>query len=137
MADKISKEARSRNMSAVKSVSKLEEKVSKELWRKNIRYRRNEKTLFGKPDFSIKKYKIVVFIDSCFWHHCPFHGKIPKNNSDFWKRKLYRNVERDKEVTDYYLNRGWNILRVWEHEFNRDFSQATNKIIIFIENAKG
>ncbi|WP_077330083.1 very short patch repair endonuclease [Virgibacillus siamensis] len=137
MSDRISKEARSRNMSAVKSVSKLEDKISKDLWRKNLRYRRNEKSLYGRPDFSIKKYKIVVFIDSCFWHNCPIHGKIPKNNSGFWEKKLNRNVDRDKEVTDYYLSNGWNILRIWEHELKEDYEQAINKILAFVVNVKG
>ncbi|MGP4106772.1 very short patch repair endonuclease [Virgibacillus sp. L01] len=137
MAYKISKEARSRNMSAIKSVSKLEDRISTELWKRGHRYRRNEKSLFGKPDFSIKKYKTVVFIDSCFWHQCPIHGNMPKNNRDYWNKKLERNIQRDKEVTDYYELKGWNILRVWEHEFKQDFSQAVDNIVNFIEKAKG
>lgn len=136
MADKISKEARSRNMAAIKSVSKLEDKISKVLWNQGFRYRRNTKDLFGKPDFSIKRYKIVIFIDSCFWHRCPEHGNIPKTNTDFWVKKLNRNVERDKEVTDYYKNKEWHILRVWEHEFKEDFDGAVGKIIGFVKYFK-
>ena len=67
-------------MQAIKSKSKMEDLVAKELWKRNIRYRRNVKTLFGKPDIAIKKYKVVIFIDSCFSHHCPLHTRMPKSN---------------------------------------------------------
>ena len=137
MTEKISKEVRSRNMAAIRSVSKLEDKVSRELWKKGLRYRRNDKSLFGKPDFAIKKYKIVIFIDSCFWHQCPIHGNMPKNNAEYWNEKLIRNIERDKEVTNFYTNKGWNILRVWEHDFKEDFQGTLDKIVEFVKAAKG
>lgn len=133
MTDIVSKEQRSKMMGSIKSVSKLEDKVSKELWGYGIRYRRNTRTLMGKPDFSIKKYRTVIFIDSCFWHMCPEHGNIPETNRDFWENKLYRNVERDMQVTNYYNENGWYILRVWEHEFKKDFPKAVEKIADFIK----
>lgn len=136
MADKISKEARSKNMAAIRSVSKLEDRVCQELWRKGFRFRRNQKSLFGKPDISIKKYKIVIFIDSCFWHCCPIHSNMPKSNTDYWRNKLKRNVERDKIVTDYYLERNWNILRIWEHSFKQSFDKAIEEIADFITKYK-
>lgn len=136
MSDKISKEQRSKNMSAIRSVSKLEDKISKALWKKGLRLRRNVRSLYGNPDFSIKKYKTVIFIDSCFWHVCPLHGNYPKNNYDFWEKKLKRNVERDQEVTEYYQKRGWQILRVWEHEFKADFDGSVLKIFNFINKSK-
>ncbi|RNA70029.1 very short patch repair endonuclease [Alteribacter keqinensis] len=132
MADTLTKDQRRKNMKAIKSQSKLENAVSKELWNKGIRFRKNSRGLFGKPDISIKKYKIVIFIDSCFWHCCPVHGNMPKSNKDFWEEKLKRNVERDKEVTTYYKDRGWNILRVWEHEIKNDFDDTMNRIYQFI-----
>lgn len=70
--DNITKDKRSDVMRAVKSKNtKIEQKVCKEIWKKGIRFRKNVKDLKGKPDISIKKYKIVIFIDSCFWHGCP------------------------------------------------------------------
>ena len=136
MAEKITKEQRSKNMSAIRSVSKLEDRISKALWKRGLRLRRNVKSLYGKPDFAIKKYKTVIFIDSCFWHSCPQHGNKPKNNFEFWEKKLKRNTERDKEVTDYYMIRDWHILRVWEHEFKKDFDAAIDKISDFIIQSK-
>lgn len=86
MVDKITPEQRRKIMQAIKSKSKMEDLVAKELWKSNIRYRRNVKTLFGKPDIAIKKYKVVIFIGSCFWHHCPLHTRMPKSNIEFWEK---------------------------------------------------
>lgn len=106
---------RSKNMRAIKSQSELENTVSKSLWNSGIRYRKNDNSLFGKPDISIKKYKVVIFIDSCFWHACPEHGNWPKNNKEFWEKKLKQNIRRDEDVTNFYINNNWNIIRIWEH----------------------
>lgn len=137
MTDSISLEQRRKNMQAIKSISKLEGIVTKELWKKGLRFRRNSKDLFGKPDISLKKYKVVIFIDSCFWHCCPIHGNMPKTNQEFWEKKLNRNVERDKEVNKYYFDNGWNIKRVWEHEIKEDLNKTLNDILQFIQEAKG
>ncbi|WP_044338720.1 very short patch repair endonuclease [Rossellomorea aquimaris] len=136
MVDVMTKEQRRNNMKAIKSVSKLEDVVSRKLWKKGFRFRRNAKNLFGKPDISIKKYKVVIFIDSCFWHQCPIHGNLPKTNSSFWKKKLERNVERDKEVNSYYKDKGWKINRVWEHEIKDDLGKVVEELVSFITSAK-
>lgn len=96
---------------------------------KGIRYRRNVRKLFGKPDFSIKEYRIVIFIDSCFWHACPIHGNKPENNKDYWDEKLLNNTKRDRVVNEFYISNGWNILRVWEHNFKADFDGSVQEIV--------
>jgi DNA mismatch endonuclease, patch repair protein len=136
LADTVSKEQRRKNMQAIKSRSKLEDVVTKELWKRGIRYRKNVKSLLGKPDIAIKKYKIAVFIDSCFWHGCPLHGNMPKSNIGYWKRKLERNKERDKEVNMHYAEKNWHVLRIWEHEIKKDLNQVVEKIVNLIESAK-
>jgi DNA mismatch endonuclease (patch repair protein) len=135
MTDNLTKEQRIKNMRAIKSQSALENRVSKGLWRMGFRFRKNA-NLIGKPDISLKKYKIVIFIDSCFWHCCPIHGNMPKSNIDYWEKKLGRNVSRDIEVNKFYQDNGWNILRVWEHELKENFNQAINKIANFITENK-
>jgi DNA mismatch endonuclease, patch repair protein len=127
---------RSKIMSSIKAVSKLETLVTQELWKKGYRFRRNVRGMVGTPDIAIKKYKVVIFIDSCFWHFCPIHGRMPKSNIEFWKKKLERNQERDKEHTQFYLQKGWHILRIWEHEIRQDFDETIQKIAAFIEDAK-
>jgi len=136
MADMMTIEQRRKNMQAIKSISLLEGIVSKELWKHGFRFRRNTKNLFGKPDISIKKYKIVIFIDSCFWHQCPIHGNMPKSNIEYWQNKFNRNKNRDIEVNDYYINKGWNIKRIWEHEIKNDLDHVINELVEFIKCAQ-
>lgn len=136
MADVMTQEQRRKNMKAIRSQSNLENLITKELWKRGLRFRKNDKTLFGKPDISIKKYKIVIFIDSCFWHACEIHGNRPKSNKEFWDKKLTRNKERDLEVGEYYKKLGWNYKRFWEHEFKKDFDFTVQEIEKFIQDIK-
>lgn len=136
MGDTLTKEQRRKTMQAIRSQSKLENKVSRELWKRGIRFRKNDKSLFGRPDISIKKYKIAIFIDSCFWHGCELHGNRPKNNQKYWDNKLDRNKERDNEVNEYYRKNNWHIKRIWEHEIKEDLNKIVDNLVYFIENAK-
>lgn len=134
--DNLTREQRRKNMRAIKSRSKLEDRVTKELWKKGLRFRKNDPTLFGKPDISIKKYKLVVFIDSCFWHVCPKHVNLPETNQEYWIKKLNRNQERDLEVNNYYECKKWHIKRVWEHDLRNNFYNTIDEIYDFIMEAK-
>jgi len=137
MSDNVSKEIRSKTMKAIKSSdTKLEKVVFKELWKKGIRFRKNVKDLFGNPDIAIKKYKIVIFIDSCFWHGCKKHCRIPCSSQEYWCSKIERNKRRDKEVNKYYKVNDWKILRIWEHSINSDFQGTIFKILEFINLEK-
>ncbi|SDO58226.1 T/G mismatch-specific endonuclease [Paenibacillus sp. yr247] len=136
MTDMVSKETRSKMMKSIRSISKLENLVSKELWNKGLRFRRNSRSLLGTPDISIKKYKVVIFVDSCFWHYCDIHGRYPKSNREYWDQKIRKNKQRDLDVTSSYKNKGWNILRIWEHQLKGDFDQTIEQIQHFINDCK-
>jgi len=129
LADNFPKETRSKIMKSIKSKTKLEDKVCREIWHRGIRFRRNVPALLGKPDIAIKKYKLVVFLDSCFWHVCPIHGHIPHTNQDYWIKKLERNQKRDLKVTEHYRGKGWAILRFWEHEIKEDIYKVIEHIV--------
>jgi DNA mismatch endonuclease, patch repair protein len=129
MTDRITKEQRSHIMSSIKSNSRLENELSRALWKKGIRFRKNVKSLYGTPDIAIKKYKIVIFVDSCFWHCCPIHGNKPKSNVEFWEKKLNRNRERDQEVNEYYKDKGWTVIRIWEHEIRDDLDNVICNLV--------
>ncbi|MFS0655106.1 very short patch repair endonuclease [Bacillus sp. 179-C3.3 HS] len=101
-----------------------------------FRFRRKSNKLFGKPDISVKKYKVAIFIDSCFWHQCPLHSNKPKSNIDYWENKLNRNQERDKEVNEFYLKKGWKVIRVWEHEVKNDLEKVVLELAEFIKEAQ-
>ena len=137
MADNVSEDVRRKTMQAIRSQkTSFENRICKELWQRGLRFRRNVKDLKGKPDISIKKYKIAIFLDSCFWHGCPMHCRIPSSNIDYWHKKIERNRERDKLVNDHYLRNNWNLLRVWEHEAKSDFDKTVTKIMEFIIDVK-
>lgn len=125
----ITKTERSRIMGAIKSKdSEVEIKFRKVLWKTGIRYRKNVERYFGKPDILLKKHKTVIFIDSCFWHGCRHHGKLPKFHRSFWKAKIERNKQRDKEVRSYYKKKGWKIIRFWEHQIKKNPDEAVEEI---------
>jgi len=137
MSDIFSPDVRKRIMQAVKSThSQLENTFSANLWRKGARFRRNVASLPGNPDIAIKKYRVVIFIDSCFWHKCESHCKMPKSNTEYWCNKLKRNAIRDKEITNYYVQKGWIIRRIWEHQLKTEFSKTVDDTFIIIEQAK-
>ncbi|MED3501526.1 very short patch repair endonuclease [Brevibacillus agri] len=129
MGDKVSKEIRSKTMKAIRSKNtRLEQLITNKLWSLGYRFRKNVKSLFGTPDIAIKKYKEVIFIDSCFWHGCPYHCRLPKSNEEFWVTKIRKNQERDTIVTNYYRDKGWTFLRFWEHQITDDFSKVIEEI---------
>lgn len=90
-------------------------------------WRRNQK-VFGKPDFTFWKQRVVVFVDGCFWHGCPAHATKPKNNAEFWEKKLGKNKERDQAVTEKLEQRGWTVIRIWEHEL-KNHNSVKDKIV--------
>ena len=96
-------------MKAVKaSGSKIETALAKSLFSHGLRYRKNDKTVFGKPDLTFKKYKIAIFVDSEFWHGKDWEIRKHdhKSNIEFWLTKIERNIERDKEVNWQLLKEG-------------------------------
>ena len=129
MADIVSKKKRSEIMSAVRSKdSKIEVDFRKAIWKAGFRYRKNPTKYFGKPDIVLPKHKTVIFIDSCFWHGCKKHCRIPAVRRNYWMQKISKNVARDKEVVRHYKKQGWKIFRIWEHEIKGDIKTALRKI---------
>lgn len=116
--------------------TRMEVKVRKALWAAGYRYRKNNRKLYGTPDISFPGLRVVVFLDSCYWHGCPLHFKLPKTNADFWRQKIGRNIERDADVTRHYVEEGWIILRFWEHQVNDDFDHVIYTITHFVDMAK-
>ncbi len=139
MADNHTKEARSRNMSHIRSTdSNPETRVRKYLFSKGFRYRKNDKRLPGKPDIVLPKYKTVIFVNGCFWHKhdCP-RFVWPSSNEDYWKPKILRNVERDITTHSELANQGWRVLVVWECQLKKKSFQATmDQIIVDITGGK-
>ena len=137
MADVHSPEIRSYNMSRIRGKdTKPEEKVRKYLFYRGFRYRKNDARLPGKPGIVLPKYKTVVFVNGCFWHKhegCRYFV-WPKNNAEFWKSKIEKNVERDLRVQKELRSLGWKVLTVWECElksarFEETMAQVVQRIL--------
>ena len=110
-----SKKKRSAVMSRIRSRdTKPEWIVRRYLFSRGYRYRKNVKGLPGTPDIVLRKYGIVIFIHGCFWHGHEVDGHIPHSNSDFWKRKIERNRQRDARNKEALKQMGWRVMTVWE-----------------------
>lgn len=83
----------------------------------------NDGRVRARPDIVFPRSKLAVFIDGCFWHLCPVHGKIPSSNTEYWVPKLTGNVRRDRATTAAMQEAGWKVLRFWEHELPQDTAE--------------
>ena len=128
--DTVSKKDRSIIMAKVKNKgSKIEMNFSKALWNAGFRYRKNVTKYFGKPDLVLKKYKTAIFIDSCFWHGCKKHCRMPSVNKKYWIKKIEGNIARDRKNRLILRKQGWKVLRVWEHEIEKDIGCTLKKVL--------
>ncbi|MBN1184951.1 MAG: DNA mismatch endonuclease Vsr [Bacteroidales bacterium] len=137
--DRLTENQRVKNMRAVKSKgSKIEVALSKSIWAAGYRYRKNDKTVFGKPDLTFKKYKIAVFADSEFWHGKDWTEKKHdiKSNQEFWIRKIERNIIRDHEVNKKLREDGWEVIRFWGKDIEKNLRNCTQIVIDKINEAK-
>ncbi|EDS73166.1 DNA mismatch endonuclease Vsr [Anaerofustis stercorihominis DSM 17244] len=127
------------NMSRVKNKdSKIELILRKELWSRGLRYQKNVKDIFGKPDIVFKGKKIAVFCDSEFWHGFDWENRKRdfKSNQDFWIPKIERNIERDIEVTKHLEEHGWIVLRFWGKEIKNNLNKCADIIERTVRNGK-
>lgn len=125
------KEQISYNMSQVKSKdSKIEIMLRKELWARGLRYQKNSKKVFGKPDIVFIGKKVAVFCDSEFWHGYDWDNKKKefKSHQDFWIPKIERNIARDKEVNDQLKRTGWTVLRFWGNDIKKNLQACADEI---------
>lgn len=130
--DNHTKEQRHKNMQAIKNKdSQIEIMLRKELWRRGLRYRKNSKKVFGKPDIVFPGKKVAVFCDSEFWHGFNWKQKQAeiKSHRDFWIPKIERNIERDKEVNAALRADGWIVLRFWGKEIKKNVKACADLIV--------
>ncbi|WP_170329290.1 very short patch repair endonuclease [Ruegeria arenilitoris] len=123
MADRISAEHRSWNMSRIRGKNTKPELVLRSLMhRAGFRYRLHDKMLPGKPDIVLPKYKTAIFVNGCYWHRhwgCS-KATTPKTNTVFWTRKFEETVERDARKKSELIESGWRVVTVWECELEND-----------------
>lgn len=133
MSDIFSFQKRSDIMSKIGGKNtKPEILVRKFLFSKGFRYRINVKTLPGKPDIVLPKYKTVIFVNGCFWHgHNCKKGKLPSSNIDFWRGKISNNKLRDDKNSDLLIKLGWKVIIIWQCEISKidDRIKILNKLL--------
>ena len=118
--DIFDKTKRSEIMSRVKSKgSKIETVLMSELSKAKLRYKKHVSKLPGTPDVAFIGKKTVIFVDSCFWHGCRWHGTMPASNKKFWVKKISMNKERDRKTNREYKKMGWKVIRIWEHKLKK------------------
>ncbi len=128
---KRTREQISYTMSRIRSKdTTIELMLRKKLWQMGLRFRKHY-NIIGKPDIAFPKQKLAIFCDSNFWHG--YNWETQKNsiksNRSYWIAKIEGNIERDKQVTQWLEDKGWIVIRFWEHELRKDIDFCTNKIM--------
>ncbi len=129
--DKISREARSRNMAAIRGKDTGPEMLLRRgLHSLGFRYCLHVKKLPGSPDLVLTRYKAVIFVNGCFWHlHGCRRSTMPKERRQFWETKLKGNKERDERNVRSLLESGWRVLIVWECAFGKKGSPEIQPLL--------
>lgn len=125
------KEQISRNMKSNKSKdTKPELLLRKELWRRGLRYRKNCKNIYGKPDIVFLGAKMAIFVDGKMWHGYDWENQKNdfKSRREYWIPKIERNIERDYEVTQELIARDWLVMRFWDFEIKKTLQDCADKI---------
>ncbi len=123
MADRISQEHRSWNMSRIRGKDTGPEKQLRSLLhRAGFRFRLHDAGLPGKPDLVLPRYRTVIFVHGCYWHRHPgcSRATTPKSRTDFWLTKFQGTVERDQRKAEELRSRGWRVVTVWECDLEQN-----------------
>jgi len=129
MPDVFSQKKRSQVMAAIRSSGNkdTELKLAAIFRAAGITGWRRHQPVPGRPDFVFPRARVAVFVDGCFWHGCPKHGRNPASNREYWLPKLARNRARDIAITKALRRAGWRVLRLWEHDLS-DSARAVRKV---------
>lgn len=132
MADVFNKEKRSEIMSKVRSKKNksTELKLIQIFKEKNIHGWRRNYNVKGHPDFVFLEKRIAIFVDGCFWHGHDCRNTRPKDNEEYWTKKRERNMKHDREITEYFENRGWMVIRIWECELKKEKYMSKLEILL-------
>ncbi len=130
------KRQRSYNMSRIKGKqTSIEVALSKALWHRGLRLRKNQRGIYGHPDLSNKRLKVAIFTDGDFWHGFDWEERRDsiKSNRSYWIPKIEKNMDKDTEVNRELLAKGWLVIRVWEHEIRKDIAGTADMIYRLIK----
>jgi DNA mismatch endonuclease (patch repair protein) len=106
----------------LRSSTKPEVALRRELHARGLRFRLHRRDLPRTPDIVLSRARIAVFVDGCFWHGCPDHGVMPKNNREWWRTKFETNSQRDRRKDTELRELGWFPIHLWEHTTVQDMA---------------
>ena len=137
MADHLSKEGRSRNMAAIRSTNTKPELALRSALRAAglNGYRLHRKDLPGRPDIAFIRWKVAVFVDGVFWHGHPDHWNPEKAASDYWREKIARNIQRDRETDTKLNDLGWTVVRIWDQDIRTDLRGCAERVLVALRDA--
>lgn len=136
--DNLTKEQRRKNMRNIRSTGTKPERVIMEaLKKRRIYFAAYVSKIKGKPDIVFRRKKVVVFIDSDFWHGHPERGVVPKTNLEYWSQKIAGNRNRDEQVNQELIKSGWTVIRLWEYDIKHNFEQSLETILRAIGKGQG
>ena len=132
--DPLTPEQRSSTMRRVRRVNTSPElALRRELARRGLRYRVDYPRASGRPDIAMVGRRVAIFVDGEFWHGKKLSAARLAEMSDYWQRKIQRNVDRDARVNRELLEAGWTVIRVTDRAVSRDLLRVAN----FLERAAG
>lgn len=127
--DVFSKQKRSWVMSRIRADTWVELRFRRACWQAGIRgWRLHRRVEGARPDMLFARLRVAVFIDGCFWHGCPKCYQAPRNNAQFWRRKLTANRARDRAQSRKLRRQGWQVLRFWECDTERRTSWCIQQL---------
>lgn len=128
MTDIFTPEKRSWVMSRIRGTNtKIDLKMKKTLQENKIKFEMYP-TMFGNPDFVLKRKKIIIFCDGDFWHGYKYHEK-KKPSKKYWRDKIETNMKRDRRITRKLRRDGWSVLRFWEHDIEKRTDMCVDRIL--------
>lgn len=137
--DNLTKEMRSNIMRGIKGKNTKPEKIVRSLLHElKLRFRLHRKDLPGKPDICLPKYKTVILVHGCFWHHhtkCK-EGRMPSSNIEFWTKKIRRNIERDAENQAALRKLGWTVETIWECQVKNERLMRKRLLKLFSKDTR-
>lgn len=129
--DYFTPEQRSKVMSKIRGKNTKDEvRLAKALWNIGLRYRKNNQKVFGCPDLTFRNLKIAIFVDGEFFHGKDWETrKKPQTNTEFWIKKIERNIQRDIEVNAYLKSQNWKVLRFWSNDIKKNLGSCIFEIL--------
>ncbi|MBO4665346.1 MAG: DNA mismatch endonuclease Vsr [Paludibacteraceae bacterium] len=137
MSDVLNPQQRHRCMSHIRSkATKPEKLVRKWLWAHGYRYRLNVKSVPGKPDIVMRKYRTAIFVNGCFWHGHEGCKQfiLPKTNTEFWQNKIKYNRARDQKNYDTLINAGWQVIVLWQCKLTKQELEPIMQSVAIVLN---